>query len=70
MIFGLPLESVCAGAAVNGQHLDARALGNTCQGDAISMLVIGAGTDFDCDGHLDRIDYRVENATHQRLVGK
>ena len=55
---------------MNGQHLDARALGNTCQGDAISMLGIGAGTDFDCDGHLDRIDDRVENATHQRLVGK
>ena len=53
---------------MNGQHLDAGALGNPRECNAISMLWIGAGTDFDRDGHLDRIDHRVENATHQRLV--
>ena len=46
LILRIPIEAVCAGATMNGEHLDAGILGNSRNADAIAVFVIGARADF------------------------
>ena len=68
VVLGMSRVGASAGAAVHGQRLDARALGDARDCERIFMLRVPAGADLQRHRHVYRAHHGIEYPANQRLV--
>src|SRR3984893_19328877 len=68
VVLGRAFIKIRARAAVHRERGDAALLRDACNGRAVPVLAVPAGTYLEGHGHVDRVHHRLQNARHQRLV--